>query len=60
MNFTEVIMAAKSNDDDAKNKLLQMYNPFILKNSMINNRFDEDLYQSLVQVFLRCIDRFTV
>jgi len=53
-------MAAKSNDDDAKNKLLQMYNPFILKNSMINNRFDEDLYQSLVQVFLRCIDRFTV
>ena len=43
-----------------KSELLKMYNPYILKSSMINNRFDEDLYQSLICVFLKCISSFPI
>jgi len=58
MNFTETLMAAKQNDSAAKERLLKMYNPYILKSSMINNCFDEDLYQNLAHVFLKCINSF--
>ena len=60
MSFTETLTAAKLSDRTAKDELLKMYNPFIIKNSMVNNRFDEDLYQSLVQVFLKCINNFII
>jgi len=60
MNFTETLTAAKMNDSSAKNELLNMYNPYIIKASMANNRLDEDLYQSLVHVFLKCISRFPI
>ena len=60
MNFVEILTAAKLNDITAKEVLLKMYNPYILKSAIINNRFDEDLYQSLAYVFLQCINSFPI
>lgn len=38
--------------------LLLMYRPLFLKESIVDGVFDEDLYQELCIVFLRCIRRF--
>ena len=57
-NFSELLIKAKQKDEEATLKIIEMYKPALLKNSMINNIFDEDLYQQLITVLLRCIQTF--
>ncbi len=58
MNFTEVLMKAKANDEEAVCLLLEMYKPLLLKNAVINGRLDEDLYQELCITLLHCVELF--
>ena len=57
-NFNKLLERAKQNDESAILEIVEMYKPALLKNSMIDNMFDEDLYQQLLVTLLRCIHTF--
>ena len=58
MRFKELLLQAKAGDEKAFGELLIMYRPLLSKESIVDGIFDEDLYQELCIVFLRCIKRF--
>lgn len=58
MNFKEVFLQAKTGKEGAITLLLEMYKPLLIKYSIINGRFDEDLYQELCITFLKCVSLF--
>ncbi len=58
MRFMDLLLQAKAGDEKAFDELLIMYRPLLLKESIVDGVFDEDLYQELCIVFLRCIKRF--
>ncbi len=60
MNFKELLMQAKCGNESAATKLLDMYRPLLLKESIMDNKLDEDLYQELCITFLHCIDKFNI
>lgn len=60
MNFEELLVKAKEGNQDAVMQIVEMYKPALLKNSMIHNKFDEDLYQQLTGTVLRCIQAFQI
>lgn len=47
-------------DKEAQEEIFQMYRPFIIKNSMDANIFDEDLYQELSATLIKCIFKFQI
>lgn len=60
MNFEVMLKMAQEGDQKAQKKIFQMYRPLLLKNSMDINVFDEDLYQELSLVLLKCIQKFKI
>ena len=58
MNFLELLICAKAGDNDAAERILTMYQPILVKESVLDGALDEDLYQELCLVFLRCIEKF--
>ena len=58
MNFKELITNAKAGDSAAIEQLLKMYHPLLIKESIVEGVFDEDLYQELCFRFLYCIEKF--
>ena len=60
MNFEKVLMQAKVGDSDAILEIIEMYKPLLIRNAIVNGRFDEDLYQELVSELLQCIQRFRI
>ena len=60
MNFKELLLRAQADNQQAKEKLLSLYQPLLMKESVINGVFDEDVYQELCITLLTCIKRFKV
>lgn len=60
MSFKELLLLAKNNEDFAIKKMLEMYKPLLIKESIINGFFDEDLYQELQITLLYCINKIKV
>lgn len=60
INFKDLLFRAKTGNTDAVTELLILYRPLLLKNSILDNRLDEDLYQELCLTFLRCIEKFKI
>lgn len=60
MNFRELLILAKANHSQVMETLLSMYRPLLMKETVVNGTFDEDLYQELCIVFLRCVRNFRV
>lgn len=58
MTFKELLLYAKSGNESAVVTILEMYKPLLIKNSIINGRFDDDLYQELSIILLKCIQMF--
>lgn len=58
MNFRDLMLAAKNNDNIAFETILNMYEPLIMKESILNGFFDEDLYQEQRMVLQKCIEHF--
>ena len=58
MNFKQLMERAKAGDSAAVTELLMMYRPLLLKEALLDSNLDEDLYQELCLVFLRCIEKF--
>ena len=57
MNFKQLMERAKAGDAGAVTELLMMYRPLLLKEAILDSNLDEDLYQELCLVFLRCIEK---
>lgn len=58
MDFGLTLKRAQEGDKDAQEEIFRMYRPLLIKNSMDNNVFDEDLYQELSATLLKCIKNF--
>lgn len=56
MTFDDLLSKAKINL--ALNSLIEMYRPLLIKASIIHGHFDEDLYQELIYVLIRCVHTF--
>lgn len=60
MNFKELLSRAKDDDLQTKEALLERYKSLLLKEAIIDNVFDEDLYQELCVTLLDCIRKFRI
>lgn len=60
MNFKELLLRAQAGDQRAQEKLLTLYQPLLMKESVVNGLFDEDVYQELCVTLLSCIRRFQI
>ena len=60
MNFKQLLERAKGGDAAAVTELLLMYRPLHLKEAILDSSLDEDLYQELCLVLLRCIEKFRI
>lgn len=60
MNFKDLLLGAKENAPGAAAEILSMYKPLLLKESIADSVYDEDLYQELCLVLLHCIRKFKV
>ena len=60
MNFLELLICAKAGDNEAADRILTMYQPILVKESVLDGALDEDLYQELVSTLLQCIQRFQI
>lgn len=58
--FRDLLLAAKGGDEDAFAELLEIYKPLLIRYSMINGQFNEDLYQEQCITLLWCISAFEV
>lgn len=58
MNFKELLLKAKSGDSIAVKQIFEMYKPLLLKESVHNGIFEEDLHQELCLTLLDCIQKF--
>ena len=59
MTFGKLLTDAKTNTA-SQQQILEMYKPLLIKESIYDGVFDEDLYQELVEVLLRCIRTFAI
>lgn len=60
MNFKELLSRAQEDDLQGKGDLLERYKSLLLRESLINGVFDEDLYQELCVTLLECIHKFRI
>ena len=60
MNFKEVLLQAKSGEQRAALTVLELYKPLLVKESIVDGVYDEDLYQELCMTLLHCIRVFKV
>ncbi len=58
MNFKEILLRAKAEEEPAVIALLEMYKPLLVKGAIVGGRFDEDLYQEICITLIRCIRLF--
>ena len=58
MNFKDILIRAKQGNREAMETLLETYRPLMLKATIINGEFDEDLFQELQIVFMHCVQLF--
>ena len=58
MNIKEMLTLAKLGDCGYMESLLEIYRPLMLKASIVDGKFDEDLFQELQIVFMRCVQMF--
>lgn len=59
MNFKELLTDAQIHIS-SQEKIIQMYAPLLLRASMIDGQFDEDLHQELTLILIRCIRTFRI
>ncbi|MCY6372795.1 helix-turn-helix domain-containing protein [Clostridium ganghwense] len=57
--FEELVILAHKGDTYALNEILKKFKPCLIKNSIINGKFDEDCFQELNVKLINCIYKFT-
>ena len=59
MIFSELMVDAKTNAE-SQQQILEMYKSLLIKESICDGIYDEDLYQELAETLLRCIRTFAI
>ena len=60
MNFEELLLQARAGEERAVIGILELYKPLLIKASILNGSFDEDLYKELCITLLKCIKQFSI
>lgn len=60
MSFRDILLRAKLGDETAKVMLLEQYKPMLIKYSIVNGQFNEDLYQEQCMILMKCINLFAI
>ena len=60
MNFEELLFQVRAGEERAVIGILELYKPLLIKASILNGSFDEDLYQELCITLLKCIKQFRI
>jgi len=60
MSFTQQLQLAKTTNADAVAALVALYKPLLLSRSYLDNRFDEDLFQTQILILIRCVKQFVL
>lgn len=60
MNFETLLLKAKEKDEESILKIVEMYKPLLVKNSIVDCCFDEDLCQELVKELLLRIQNYKI
>ncbi|BDF35876.1 hypothetical protein CE91St62_39380 [Lachnospiraceae bacterium] len=60
MNFEQLLLQAREGNETAVVQIFEMYKPLLIKKSIVEGNFDEDLYQELAGTLLVCIRRFQI
>lgn len=60
MTHKDLILQAKAGDRDATEALLTLYKPMLVKMSVVNGLFDNDLYQEFCITLLNCVEKFHI
>ena len=60
MNFEMLLTRAQSGSETALEEILVRYRPLLVKESIYNGFFDEDLYQELCITLVNCIRNFRI
>lgn len=60
MNFKQLLLLAHSGDELAIEDFLALYRPLLVRESIVNGVFDEDLYQELCITLVNCIRNFRI
>lgn len=60
LNFKGLLFQAREGRETAVMTLLEMYKPLLIKNAIVNGRFEENLYQELCITLLKCVRKFRV
>lgn len=58
MEFENILFRAKQGEKMAVEQILNMYRPMLVRNALVNGKFDEDLFQELTVEILKCIKYF--
>ena len=60
MNFKDILPQAQAGRKTAVEELLTRYRPLLVKESIYDGVFDEDFYQELCLILLKCIHNFRI
>lgn len=58
--FEDKLQKARLSDKDYEMEIIEMYNPLLVRESIIEEKFDPDLYQELQKTALTSIRTFTI
>lgn len=59
-NFDVLLLQSKNGSKTAATEILKMYQPLLIKESVINGIYDEDLYQEFCLTLLQCINKIRI
>lgn len=60
MNFKDILICAQQGSEPAIEEIMVRYKSLLLKESICNGIFDEDLHQELCITLLNCIRNFRI
>ena len=60
MNFKDILPQALAGRETAVEELLTRYRPLLVKEYIYDGVFDEDFYQELCLILLKCIHNFRI
>lgn len=60
MSFEGLLIQAQAGSETALDELLAHYRPLLVKESVCNGFFDEDLYQEPCLTFVNCLRNFRI
>lgn len=58
MEFKEVLFYAQQGKKCAMEQIIEIYRPMLVRYSLVNGKFNEDLHQELLIEILKCIKSF--